>query len=379
MVEHAYDVDGVRVQSRVTPAGGGAAQVTNYLVDTAGGLSHVVAETDGSGTMTAYYVRGGDQLLEVIRGADTRYYHEDGLGSVRALTDSNGVVTDDYGYTAFGEALGWAGADLQPYRFAGEEVETDDTYYLRARWLSPRCGAFVSHDPMWSGQSALPASAYDYAGADPVNSSDPTGLFTSSFGSAAHDEICWRYREEHLVQSPFISCGSTLGRILGQNTVDTVAARLKPDVLNYSGFVLGFANGGQNTFAEIKPMTTAEIVAGIGQLGLYAGVLSEFGFQFDEWSPQNPIVDVDGTPTLFMNFSGLILYTDDADIIRQQAKIHSLEDAKQVLRQHGSLYAFTSNFKDFGRVVSQIPALEAAFVAAMVLSSIDSAALGVPL
>jgi len=126
-------------------------------------------------------------------------------------------------------------------------------------------------------------------------------------------------------------------------------------------------------------MTTAEIVAGIGQLGLYAGVLSEFGFQFDEWSPQNPIVDVDGTPTLFMNFSGLILYTDDADIIRQQAKIHSLEDAKQVLRQHGSLYAFTGNFKDFGRVVSQIPALEAAFVAAMVLSSIDSAALGVPL
>ena len=37
--------------------------VTNYLVDTSGSLSHVVAETDGVGALKAYYVRG-DDLLE---------------------------------------------------------------------------------------------------------------------------------------------------------------------------------------------------------------------------------------------------------------------------------------------------------------------------
>jgi RHS repeat-associated protein len=177
IIDHTYDADGVRVQTKVTPAGGGGAQVTNYLVDTAGALSHVVAETDANGAITAYYVRGGDQLLEVIRGVDTRYYHEDGLGSVRVLTDANGVVTDDYGYTAFGEALGWTGSDLQPYRFAGEETSFNVALqYNRARWYCGNVGQFVAADPLEGAhENGKSLNHYAYGEDDPLNRVDPSG------------------------------------------------------------------------------------------------------------------------------------------------------------------------------------------------------------
>ncbi len=81
MLEPLYVPAGVRVQTVVTPGDGSPAETTEYLVDTSGALSQVVAETDGVGALVAYYVRGGE-LLSVIRGTKRRYYHADGLGSM---------------------------------------------------------------------------------------------------------------------------------------------------------------------------------------------------------------------------------------------------------------------------------------------------------
>jgi uncharacterized protein RhaS with RHS repeats len=108
------------------------------LVDTSGGLSQVVAETDDSGNLAAYYVRG-DDLLGVLRpdgGGDftARYYHADGIGSIRALTDEAGNITDSYTHTAFGELLEHIGADPQPYAFTGEPLDPNIGWqYHRAR------------------------------------------------------------------------------------------------------------------------------------------------------------------------------------------------------------------------------------------------------
>ncbi len=109
VVAHVYDADGVRVRTEVTPPGG-SVEVTNYLVDTSRCLSFVVAGTDGSGNLVSYYVRG-DDLLAVVRGIDVRYYHADGLGSIRALTDEAGTVTDRYSFQAFGNLLSHEGQD----------------------------------------------------------------------------------------------------------------------------------------------------------------------------------------------------------------------------------------------------------------------------
>jgi YD repeat-containing protein len=59
VIEYAYDFDGNRIQTKTTLAGQ-ATQTVNYLVDTDGGLSHVIADSDDSGQLTALYVYGSD-------------------------------------------------------------------------------------------------------------------------------------------------------------------------------------------------------------------------------------------------------------------------------------------------------------------------------
>jgi RHS repeat-associated protein len=197
VVEHAYDADGNRVRTSVTPPTG-RPTITDFLVETSGPLSHVVAETDGAGTtpgspgtLKAYYVRG-DDLLAVMRPlapapapatpADwqTRYYHADGLGSIRRLTDEQANITDGYTYSAFGELLAHTGSDPQPYAFTGEPLDPNSGFqYHRARWYAPGTGRFTGMDP-FAGRRADPASLhkYLYAAVDPGNRADPTGLFT---------------------------------------------------------------------------------------------------------------------------------------------------------------------------------------------------------
>ena len=170
------------MQTKVTPSGGGTPTVTNYLVDTTGSLSQVVAETAGTGAVTSLYVRADNELLAVLRPASastwtTRYVHVDGLGSVRVLTDETGVVADTRGYEAFGTRNVTVGSDPLAFGFAGEPFEAKSQLaYHRARWMDPGRGRFVSTDPSL-GFVLEPASLhrYLYASANPVRFVDPTG------------------------------------------------------------------------------------------------------------------------------------------------------------------------------------------------------------
>jgi RHS repeat-associated protein len=179
VIEHAYDADGNRVRTKVTPPTG-PPETTEYLVDTSGSLSHAVAETDHAGNLKAYYVRG-DDLLSILRnGPDawtTRFYHADGLGSIRRLTDESGNITDGYTYSAFGAVLSHAGADPQPYAFTGEPLDLNSGFqYHRARWMDPRVGRFVGMDP-FEGLEFEPATLhrYLYVAANPLAYVDPNG------------------------------------------------------------------------------------------------------------------------------------------------------------------------------------------------------------
>jgi RHS repeat-associated protein len=186
VVTNTYDADGVRVKT-TTRKPDGTTTAVDYLVDTTGGLSQVVAETTtiGSGltVLSAFYVRG-DDLLAVMRPGPTagtwasRFYHADGLGSIRALTDENGVVTDRWSYTAFGEILEHTGTDEQAYLFAGEPLDPNSGfYYNRARWMDPGVGRFVSID-VYAGRAFEPITLhkYLYGGDNPPNNVDPLGL-----------------------------------------------------------------------------------------------------------------------------------------------------------------------------------------------------------
>jgi RHS repeat-associated protein len=181
-VAHQYDVDGNRVQTTMTPSGGSAA-TTDLLVDTRGSLSQVIAETDGGASLGAYYVRLGDELLEVMRPAaagtwTTKFIHGDGLGSVRTLTDETGTTVDSRSYEAFGTRNSEAGSDPLTYAFAGEPFDgTSRLECHRARWMDPTVGRFTGMDP-FDGNERVPATLHRYAYVmnDPTGPTDPSGL-----------------------------------------------------------------------------------------------------------------------------------------------------------------------------------------------------------
>ena len=139
----------------------------------------MVAETGATGITVAYTY--GDDLLSQTRPAGTSYYHYDGLGSTRALTNAAGIATDTYIYEAFGDIVASTGSTPNNYRFTGEQYDPNvGFYYLRARYYNPSVGRFHTVDP-WQGSVYDPVSLhrYLYCGSEPINHVDPSGLFPS--------------------------------------------------------------------------------------------------------------------------------------------------------------------------------------------------------
>lgn len=186
VVEHAYDADGTRVRTTTTLTSGAAERV-DYLVDIVG-LSQVVAESNGVSVVTALHVRG-DDLFATLRpnaapaepGVEpwvARYFHAEGIGSIRALTNEEGAVSDRYEFEAFGALSSHQGSDPNAYLFAGEVLDPNvGFYYLRERWLNSWAGLFAAVDPV-STTIFDPGTlhSYLYAASDPVLRVDPSGL-----------------------------------------------------------------------------------------------------------------------------------------------------------------------------------------------------------
>src|SRR5208337_3671200 len=75
------------------------------------------------------------------------YYGYDGQGSVRFLMDSSGNVTDQYTYSSFGENLFTSGTTSNSFQYDGEQYDSIlGQYYLRARWMNPGNGRFLTMD-----------------------------------------------------------------------------------------------------------------------------------------------------------------------------------------------------------------------------------------
>jgi RHS repeat-associated protein len=109
--------------------------------------------------------------------AGSYYYLLDGLGSVAALTDSSGTVVASYSYEPFGTLKSSTGTLSNPYRWLGALGVYFDTatglYKMGTRYYDPALGRFTQVDPI-AGASHNP---YDYAGQDPINLTDPDGLW----------------------------------------------------------------------------------------------------------------------------------------------------------------------------------------------------------
>jgi RHS repeat-associated protein len=111
----------------------------------------------------------------------------DGMGSIR--TTSYGAGTSDSSvlgnvyerayYDAFGNI-----ATVGPngfgslYSWQGQQQDSDSNmFYLHAREYDPRTGQFLTPDPLVS----MTGEPYSYAGDNPINESDPSGLDCAAF------------------------------------------------------------------------------------------------------------------------------------------------------------------------------------------------------
>ncbi len=177
LVVLTYDSNGDRASRTVDGV------VTRFLVDSNRGEPQVLEERDGAGALTAAYVQGLGPIAQV-RAGGVSYYGLDGLGSVRALTDPAGAVTDTYDYDAFGELLASTGSTPNDFRFAGEQLDANvGFYYLRARYYDPHVGRFTTADtfpPDLFDPETL--HRYVYAANDPVDNVDPSGHFATVVG-----------------------------------------------------------------------------------------------------------------------------------------------------------------------------------------------------
>ena len=171
--QYIYDAFGERVAVIVD------GDRTNYLSAPIFALPEVLLEYDETGQITAEYTHGFG-LVQSRRDGQERFHHVDGLGSTRVLTDETGAVTDRYTYDAFGVLLAQQGASDNTVQFAGEQRDSSTGLdYLRARYYDPSLGRFISADA-YAGSIIDPFSLhnYQYAHANPVRFTDPTGYFT---------------------------------------------------------------------------------------------------------------------------------------------------------------------------------------------------------
>jgi len=129
-------------------------------------FSQVLEKRDGNGNLLVRYVYGHDLISQTrpsaSSGAYPSFYHYDGLGSTRALTNTSEAVTDTYSYDAFGNLLDKTGTTTNTYLFTGEFFDTQSGfYYLRARYMNPAIGQFITMD-MLAGRHRDPSRLHTY-------------------------------------------------------------------------------------------------------------------------------------------------------------------------------------------------------------------------
>jgi RHS repeat-associated protein len=92
------------------------------------------------------------------------------------ITNAAGDETAFYGYDAFGNLA--FGTPTSSFGYAGEYTDPSTGFSnLRARWYAPQTGEFTAPDPAFASTD----TAYTYANDDPVNESDPTGLYVHGY------------------------------------------------------------------------------------------------------------------------------------------------------------------------------------------------------
>jgi len=127
-----------------------------------------------SGTPIAEYVYLQAQPLAMLRGGAIYYYHNDQLGTPKALTDQDQRRVWRADYTPFGDTIISVNEVENPLRFPGQYFDQETgLHYNYFRDYDPSIGRYTQSDPIGLSGGI---NTYLYVNGNPLRLSDARGL-----------------------------------------------------------------------------------------------------------------------------------------------------------------------------------------------------------
>ena len=253
--EYKYDYLGNRICSISN------GEKTNYVWDNSLDNPELLYQVTGDEVITYTYA---DTLISQNDTGNTSYYISDAQRNVRYLMDKSGNVTDSYDYSAFGCLKEHTGDSENKMLFAEQQYDSNiELYYLRARYMNPQNGNFISRDSYFGNiEEPLSLNKYIYAQNNPVNYYDPSGMYIEELikGRMAHVIIEFNYWTEHVADIP-------------ENYKHTYVNGVYNGILT-RGFI-DIYNAKTHEIYEIKPNSQASVNLGYTQLDIYKRLIDD--------------------------------------------------------------------------------------------------------
>jgi RHS repeat-associated protein len=168
--EFTYDAQGHR--DRIVEKDNGIVSSDNYFVWADSTLCEV-RDATGATALRRLFVQG--ESVNNGGSISNYYYTSDHLGSIRELSDAGGNLVTRYDYDPFGLRTVVEQGVPATLGFGGHYIHAPSGYNLALfRAMDNANGRWLSRDPMGEDVSL---NLYEFMGDDPVNISDPLGLW----------------------------------------------------------------------------------------------------------------------------------------------------------------------------------------------------------
>ena len=213
LVQYLYDGFGKRL---VVIPQGVTAQSQIFQYDLAG---HLLETTDVNGNpyTDRIYLDDGRPVGELLPGSSTVYaIHTDRLGTPQMMTASGPSTVWQVNYHPFGYIDTVNSTATQPIRFPGQYQDNVTGWYMNGmRDYVPIWGVYLETDPAGL-KGGL--NTYAYAGSNPVNRVDPSGLWTDQEGNPDSDSgqhVYYNVFASRISQCPSDYTNNLAGKVWG--------------------------------------------------------------------------------------------------------------------------------------------------------------------